>query len=52
MIKKLTLDDRTEIKRVLDEIKSMIRIIPYTSDASTRAEIMFESGMCVERVGR
>lgn len=42
-LKKLTLDDRTEIKRVLDEIKSMVRIIPYTSDASTRAEIMFES---------
>lgn len=42
-LKKLTLDDRTEIKRVLEEIKSMVRIIAYTNDASTEAEIMFES---------
>ncbi|MBA7518226.1 hypothetical protein ES705_10295 [subsurface metagenome] len=50
-LKKLTLDDRTEIKRVLDEIKSMVRIIPYTSDASTRAEIMFESSSPPFKVG-
>ena len=42
-LKKLTLSDRSEIKRVLGEIKAMIRIIPYVSDASTRAEMMFES---------
>ncbi len=42
-LKKLTLSDRAEIKRVLNEIKSMIQIIPYTSDASTRAEMIFES---------
>jgi len=42
-LRKLTLKDRAEIKRVLDEIKSMIRIIPYTSDASTKAEMIFES---------
>jgi len=42
-LRKLTLSDRAEIKRVLDEIKAMIRIIPYTSDASTRAEMTFES---------
>lgn len=34
---------RTEIKRVLDEIKSMVRIIPYTTNVSTMAEMMFES---------
>jgi len=39
----LTLSDRAEIKRVLNEIKSIIQIIPYTSDASTRAEMIFES---------
>ncbi|MBA7528870.1 hypothetical protein ES705_21062 [subsurface metagenome] len=42
-LKRLTLSDRAEIKRVLDEIKAMIRIIPYTGDASTMAEMMFES---------
>ena len=42
-LKKLTLSDRTEIKRVLDEIKAMIQIIPYVSDASARAEMIFES---------
>ena len=44
-LKQLTLDDRTEIKMVLDEIESMVKIIPYTSDVSTRAEIMFESSI-------
>ncbi len=42
-LKKLTLSDRAEIKRVLDEIKAMIRVIPYVSDASARAEMIFES---------
>ena len=42
-LKKLTLSDRSEIKRVLGEIKAMIRVIPYVSDASTRAEMIFES---------
>lgn len=42
-LKKLTLSDRSEIKRVLGEIKAMIRIIPYVNDASTRAEMIFES---------
>ena len=37
-LKKLTLSDRAEIKRVLDEIKAMIRVIHYVSEASTRAE--------------
>lgn len=42
-LRKLTLSDRAEIKRVLDEIKSMVRIIPYISNVSTMAEMMFES---------
>jgi len=42
-LRKLTLSDRAEIKRVLDEIKSMVRIIPYTTNVSTMAEMMFES---------
>jgi len=42
-LRKLTLSDRKEIKRVLDEIKAMIRILPYTGDASTMAEMIFES---------
>lgn len=42
-LRKLTLSDRAEIKRVLDEIKSMVRIIHYTSNVSTMAEMMFES---------
>ena len=42
-LKKSMSNDRSEIKRVLDKIKSMVRVIPYTSDASTRAELIFES---------
>ena len=42
-LKKSMSNDRSEIKRVLDKIKSMVRVIPYTSDASTRAEMVFES---------
>lgn len=42
-LKRLTLNDRAEIKRTLDKIKSMVLVIPYTSDASTRAEMIFES---------
>lgn len=42
-LKELTLSDRAEIKKVLDEIKVMVRVIPYTSDASARAEMIFES---------
>jgi hypothetical protein len=42
-LKKSMSNDRLKIKRVLDKIKSMIRVIPYTSDASTRAELIFES---------
>jgi hypothetical protein len=34
---------KREIKKVLDEIKVMVRVIPYTSDASARAEMIFES---------
>ena len=42
-LKELTLSDRAEIQKVLDEIKVMVRVIPYTSDASARAEMIFES---------
>lgn len=42
-LKNSMLCDRSEIKMALDEIKSMVRIIPYTSDASARAEMRFES---------
>jgi len=42
-LKKSMSNDRSKIKRVLDKIKSMVRVIPYTSDASTRAELIFES---------
>ena len=42
-LKNLMLCDRSEIKMALDEIKSMVRILPYTSDASARAEMRFES---------
>lgn len=42
-LKKSMSNDRSEIKRVLDKIKSMVRAIPYTSDVSTRAELIFES---------
>lgn len=42
-LKKSMSNDRSKIKRVLDKIKSVVRVIPYTSDASTRAEMMFES---------
>ena len=41
-LRKLTLNDRTEIKKVLDKIKAMIQIIPYTSDISAKAEMMLE----------
>ena len=42
-LKKLMISDRSEIKKVLGKIESMVRVIPYTSDASTRAEMIFES---------
>ena len=42
-LKKSMSNDRSEIKRVLDKIKSMVRVMPYTSDASARAELMLES---------
>ena len=42
-LKKSMSNDRSKIKRVLDKIKSMVRVVPYTSDASTRAELIFES---------
>jgi hypothetical protein len=42
-LKKSMSNDRSEIKMVLDKIKSMVRVIPYTSAASTRAELIFES---------
>jgi len=50
-LKRLTLSDRAEIKRTLDKIKSMVLVIPYTSDASTRAEMMFESAIPPFKVG-
>ncbi|MEA3283129.1 MAG: hypothetical protein U9Q68_11380 [Euryarchaeota archaeon] len=42
-LKKSMSNDRSKIKKVLDNIKSMVQVIPYTSDASTRAELIFES---------
>jgi hypothetical protein len=42
-LKKSMSNDRSEIKRVLDKIKSMVRVMPYTSDASARAELILES---------
>jgi len=42
-LKKSMSNDRSKIKRVLDKIKSMVRVIPYTSDASTSAELILES---------
>ena len=42
-LKKSMSNDRSKIKRVLDKIKSTVRVIPYASDASTRAELIFES---------
>ena len=42
-LKKSMSNDRSKVKRVLDKIKSMVRVIPYTSNASTRAELIFES---------
>ena len=42
-LKKSMSNDRSKIKRVLDKIKSMVQAIPYTSDASTRAELILES---------
>lgn len=42
-LKKSMSNDRSEIERVLDKIKSMVRVMPYTSDASARAELILES---------
>lgn len=42
-IKERTLRERKEIKRVLDEIKSLVCLIPYTKTSSVRADLRFES---------
>ena len=50
-LKERTLSDKNEIKRVLDEIKTMIQIIPYVSHASAIAEMIFESSRPPFKVG-
>jgi len=42
-IKKVSLDERKKIKEVLDELKSMVDIIPYTKTSSVKSDLRFES---------
>ncbi|MFQ6056523.1 MAG: PIN domain-containing protein [Methanosarcinales archaeon] len=42
-LKTIAFDDRYKIQPVLDELKTKVCVIPYTKDASLKAELRFKS---------